>query len=263
MKNSHSLLVLEPPYAMVRWLRDDAPAMGSVLLVDAAIRDVTMADLRVTMDVTPWCPVCVLSAKRLGGRGVRRIPRSCQVASLDTLADPAAAILRAVDDRPRPTPSTLVEWIVRRARAHAVGRTLSDLFSRPLLSRTEASFLSYPVREHLATLGTWSAIDWQYAAQFAEYAADRTSLNRLLLDPVGSRDTLQRMQELLGIDEQQFRASHGWEWVLEASLRRSGFFETRVPDVRRLTDRRSAVAAIAAGQPAFARPRYSDRRQIA
>ena len=108
-----------------------------------------------------------------------------------------------------------------------VGRTLSDLFSRPLLRKVEAAYLPYQVRDHLAMLGSWSAVDWQHAAQFAEYAADRTSLNRLLsADDVASLETRQRMRDLLGVAEREFHAAHGWEWVLEASLRRAGFFET-------------------------------------
>lgn len=232
---------------MVRWLRDDAPAMGSVLLVDTIMRNPSMADLREIMDVAPWCPVCVLSDIRLGGRGTRRIPRTCQVAGLDTHVDPTGAILRAVDDRPRPTPSTLVEWLVRRTRVHAIGRTMSDLFSRSLLSRTEASFVPFQVRDHLAMMGSWSAVDWQHAAQFAEYAADRTSLNRLLsATDSASVETRQRMEALLGVTAREFHDAHGWEWVLELSLRRSGHFDSVARDVRRLAMRRSAVS-VAAG----------------
>lgn len=249
---------------MVRWLRDDAPAMGSVLLIDTVIRDTSIPDLRMTMDVAPWCPVCVLSDRRLGGRGVKRIPRTCQVAGLDTLEDATSAILRAVDDRPRPTPSTLVEWIVRRTRVHAVGRTLSDLFSRPLLRKVEASYLPYQVNDHLAMLGSWSAVDWQHAAQFAEYAADRTSLNRLLsATDVASLETRQRMQDLLGVSEREFHAAHGWEWVLEASLRRAGYFDTSARTFRRNANRRSSIAAIAPAVPAYAMAGMTDRRQIA
>ena len=105
MNNSLSLLVLEPPYAMVRWLRDDAPAMGSVLLIDTVIRDTSIPDLRSTMDVAPWCPICVLSDQRMGGRGVKRIPRTCQVTGLNTTDDATNAKLRGETPRPRATPA--------------------------------------------------------------------------------------------------------------------------------------------------------------
>ena len=266
MNNSHTLLVLEPPYAMVRRLRDDAPAMGSVLLIDTFLSDTSIPHLRTSMDVAPWCPVCVLSERRLGGRGVKRIPRMCQVAGLDTIDDATGAILRAVDDRPRPTPSTLVEWIVKRTRVHAVGRSLSDLFSRPLLRKAEVGYLPYQVRDHLAMLGSWSALDWQHAAQFAEYAADRTSLNRLLsaTDPA-SVETRQHMYDLLGVAEREFHAAHGWEWVLEASLRRAGFFEVSAKSFRRMSNRRSAMPArpMAGGMVAIGSQAFGDRRAIA
>ena len=74
MNNSLSLLVLEPPYAMVRWLRDDAPAMGSVLLIDTVIRDTSIPDLRSTMDIAPWCPICVLSLWVMNAHRLLRFP---------------------------------------------------------------------------------------------------------------------------------------------------------------------------------------------
>jgi hypothetical protein len=258
MTNTHSLLVLEPPYNVVRWLRDDSPAMGSILLMDILARTPSPAEMRTVTDVAPWCPVCVLSSHRIGGRGQRRIPRTCVVVGLEHAPDPTAAILRAVDDRPRPTPSTLVEWIVKRTRCHSVGRTLSDLFTRPLLRKTEAAYLPYAVREQLAQLGSWSAVDWQHAAQFAEYAADRTSLTRMLgATDAASVDTRLRMNDLLGVNEQQFREAHGWEWVLELALRRSGFFELVTRNVHRLAARRMPVPA-AAARPAYGRE-YGER----
>ncbi|MFN8571427.1 MAG: hypothetical protein U0132_05170 [Gemmatimonadaceae bacterium] len=264
MSSPLPLLVLEPPYAMVRWLRDDAPPMGSVLLVDTVMRAPSMSDLRAMMDVAPWCPVCILTDRRIGGRGTRRVPRTCQVVGLDGQGDGTNAILRSVDDRPRPTPSTLVEWIVRRTKIHAIGRTLSDLFSRPLLRRVEAGYLPFQARDHLAMLGTWNALDWQHAAQFAEYAADRTSLNRLLSDSAPCAvETRERMQDLLGVSDREFHVAHGWEWVLELSLRRSGCFEQGAKDFRRMVQRRSAMPVRSTGLPAYAMRESSGQRQIA
>ena len=257
MNNTHSLLVLEPPYAMVRWLREDSPAMGSILLMDMLARTPSPAEMRNVTEIAPWCPVCVLSPRQIGGRGQRRIPRTCVVVGLESIPDPTAAILRAVDDRPRPTPSTLVEWIVKRTRCHSVGRTLSDLFTRPLLRKTEAAYLPFTVREQLAQLGNWSAVDWQHAAQFAEYGADRTSLTRLLAaDDLAAHDTRERMTELLGVTETQFREAHGWEWVLELSLRRSGFYELGARSYRRMAARRMPMPA---AMPAYAGRQYGER----
>lgn len=249
---------------MVRWLRNDAPPLGSVILFDAGQQDASIPDVRATIDVAPWCPVCVLSERRMGRRGTKRIPRTCQVAGLDRVDDATAAILRAVDDRPRPTPTTLVEWIVRRTRFHAAGRTLSDLFSRPLLRRSDAAYLPYQAREHLSMLGTWSAVDWQHAVEFAEYAADRTALNRLLsAADASSCETRQRMTDLLGVSDRDFHAVHGWEWVLEASLRRAGFFDASARDLRRMANRRSALPGMTARTPAYASREFGERRAIA
>jgi hypothetical protein len=260
MNNTSSLLVLEPPYAMVRWLREDSPAMGSILLMDILSRTPAPAEMRSVTDVAPWCPVCVLADRRIGGRGTRRIPRTCVVVGVESAPDATAAILRAVDDRPRPTPSTLVEWIVKRTRCHSVGRTLSELFTRPLLRKTEAAYLPYTLREQLALLGSWTALEWQHAAQFAEYAADRTSLKRLLsADDPSSRDTRHRMHDLLGVTEREFHEAHGWEWVLELALRRSGFFELGARNYRRMPTRRMPVPGVAAALSAYASREYGER----
>ncbi|MBK6307440.1 MAG: hypothetical protein IPF47_17590 [Gemmatimonadetes bacterium] len=39
---------------------------------------------------------------------------------------------------------------------------------------------------------------------------------------------------MLGLSEREFHQRFGWEWVLEASLRRSGFFERKGKVVRAL-----------------------------
>lgn len=162
-------------------------------------------------------------------RTVRRLPRTCVVFAMDE-GDGGEAILRAVAARPRPTPSDLVEWVLRRTRLPALGRVLSDLFSRPPLRRADASLLGFHGREPLRQLGEWGPAEWQAAATLAELAADRTLLNRILASENDSAAEMRRlMQERLGVTEREFHQRYGWEWVLEASLRNSGFFERRQP----------------------------------
>ncbi|MBK6307439.1 MAG: hypothetical protein IPF47_17585 [Gemmatimonadetes bacterium] len=152
--NTSSLLILEPPYQMARRLHDVSPDLGSVALLDALERRPSTNDVKAQMDVAPWCPLCILADGDSGMRSTRRLPRTCVVFGLAD-ADGASAILRAVAARPRPTPSDMVEWLVRRTRASTLSRTLADLFTRPALRRNEVSFLPYTVREQLRLLGDW------------------------------------------------------------------------------------------------------------
>ncbi len=222
-----SLLILEPPYRMARRLNDLSPELGSVALLDACHRRPTTHDVKSELEVAPWCPLCILTGEDSGMRATRRLPRTCVIFGLADVegADP---ILRAVAARPRPTPSDLVDWLVKRTRLSTLSRTLSDLFTRPALRRNEVSFLPYSVREQLRQLGDWGALEWQRAGALADLAADRTALNRVVAaDESSAADARRWMHELLGLTEREFHARVGWEWVLEASLRRSGFFDRK------------------------------------
>ncbi len=222
-----SLLILEPPYRMARRLHELSPDLGSVALLDACERRPTTHDVKAELDVAPWCPLCIIAGEDSGMRATRRLPRTCVVFGLADV-DGADPILRAVAARPRPTPSDLVEWLVKRTRLSTLSRTLSDLFSRPAMRRNEVSFLPYTVRDQLRQLGEWGALEWQRSAALADLAADRTALSRVVAaDEPPAAEARRWMHELLGLTEREFHARVGWEWVLEASLRRSGFFDRK------------------------------------
>ena len=228
------LLILEPPYQMARRLHDLSPELGSVALLDAVETRPSTSDIKGQMDVAPWCPLCILTDEDSGMRSTRRLSRTCVVFGLDT-ADAAGAILRAVATRPRPTATDLVEWLVRRTRLPTLSRTLADLFTRPAITRKELSYLPHSVREPLSQLGDWSALEWQRSALLADLASDRSAVNRLVsADDELAGETRRWMYDLLGVSEREFHQRFGWEWVLEASLRRAGFFDRQVAGVRRL-----------------------------
>lgn len=229
-----SLLILEPPYQVARRLHDVSPELGSVALLDAAQRRPTTSDVKSQLDVAPWCPLCILAEQDSSMRSARRLPRTCLIYGLSD-GDGASSILRAVAARPRPTASDLVEWLVKRTRHALLSRTLSELFTRPMLRRHEVSFLPYSIREQLRQLGSWGALEWQRAAALADLAADRTAVNRIVSadEPVAA-ETRRWIHDLLGLSERTFHERYGWEWVLEASLRRSGFLERRVTGIRSL-----------------------------
>ncbi|MEO6443640.1 MAG: hypothetical protein ABIZ91_01100 [Gemmatimonadaceae bacterium] len=238
-----SLLILEPPYQMARRLHETAPGLGAVALLDAVARRPSTHDVKGQMDVAPWCPLCIIADEDSGVRPTRRLPRTCVVFDLVN-EDGAAPILRAVASRPRPTPSAMVEWIVKRTKVPTVSRTLSDLFSRPALRRAEVGFLPYSVRDQLRLLGDWGPLEWQRVAVLVDLASDRTLLNRVVAaDDAAAEDSRHWMRELLGTTEREFHARYGWEWVLESSLRNAGFFERRSKGVRTLHPMRAAVTA--------------------
>jgi hypothetical protein len=259
---SSSLFILDPPYVMARRLQTEEPALGAVALFDAVIERPTTNDVKGQMDLAPWCPLCLLADMDSGMRSTRRLPRTCVVFGLDE-ADGASAILKAVSARPRPTPSDMVDWIVRRTHLPSLSRMLSDLFTRPALSKTEVAYLSHTVKEQLRQLGEWGPVEWQRAIQLADLASDRSLLNRVMAaDDTNAIEMRHWITELLGLSERHFHDRYGWEWVLEASLRRSGFFEQTVRGVRPL-HARTAVVPSAEAWGAKGKGRFVARRATA
>jgi hypothetical protein len=229
-----SLFILEPPYVMARRAGDDAPALGAVALLDTMSARPTTNEVKAQMESAPWCPLCLLATPESGVRAARRLPRTCVVFGLDE-GDGASAILKSVADRPRPTPSDLVDWLTRRTRLPGLARTMSDVFSRPTFRRNEAALLPYAVREQVRHLGAWTALEWQQAAMLAELASDRSLLNRTMCAEDDQSQRLRtNMQELLGVAPRDFHDRYGWEWVLESSLRASGFEQRTCRGVRTL-----------------------------
>ncbi|MGQ0766455.1 MAG: hypothetical protein ACT4OZ_12405 [Gemmatimonadota bacterium] len=223
MQATLPLYVLEPPYQQARRTGIDEPSLGSVVLLDAFFERPTSVAIRETMERFPWCPLTLLAERTSGVRATRRLPRTSVVFGLSEI-DGAAAILRSVASRPRPSASDVVTWILRRTRIHTLGRTLSDLFTRPPLRRNEEPLLPFGLRDQLRHLGEWGPLKWQRVMGLVELAADRSALNRAL-SPSGesSAELKESIAGLLGLDETAFRERYGWEWVLESALRRSGF----------------------------------------
>jgi hypothetical protein len=138
----------------------------------------------------------------------------------------------------------MVDWISRRTHLPSLSRMLSDLFTRPALTKKEVAYLPFAIREQLRLLGDWGPVEWQRAIQLADLASDRSLLNRIMAaDDSNSIELRQWINELLGLSDRQFHDRYGWEWVLEASLRRSGFFEQSVRGVRPLHTRTAVVPA--------------------
>jgi len=219
--NRLALYVTAPPFMHVRRLGDGRPPLGSILLADVADRPATAEELRDLFTLAPWCPVCVLLHATHERRRVPRSPRMCSVSTLAG-GGGAASILEAVRDRPRPAPMELAEWLADRVRAPGIRTPLATVFARALAGTDRAPLGSSWSDTPIQTLGTWSASKWQEVARLADLAANREAMGRLLVrrNPA-STQAVNAMRDLLGATEDEYRERAGWEWVLEAAVRRS------------------------------------------
>ena len=224
-----SLYVTAPPFMHVRRLGEGRPPLGSILLADLAERPATAEELRGLFALAPWCPVCVLLHSSAERRRVPRSPRMCSVSSLEG-GGGASSILAAVRDRPRPAPMEMAEWLADRARCAALRAPLATLFGRAMTSNSRTGLGSTWSDTPVTPLGVWAGSLWQDVARLADLAANREAMARLLgrRNPAGAQ-ALRSIEELLGVTEDEFRERAGWEWVLEAAVRRSREQQLDVP----------------------------------
>lgn len=220
-------MIIEPPYAAARRNPEQAPPLGSIVLIDCLDVRPTSAQLKPIVDSAPWCPVCILAADRWEVRHVRRTARVTVIFSLDDGAGGTCGILSAVQSRPHTAPGDVADWIVGRTRMPSLRRTLVDLFTRPLMTRAEALRLPWSVREQLALLGEWDACDWQLMWHVTE-AASRGDARAIVVPELDAR-----ADELLGLEMSARAQLAGWEWIPETALRCAGFFSNERLDARR------------------------------
>jgi hypothetical protein len=216
-----SLYVTAPPFMHVRRLGEGRPPLGSILLADVADRPATAEELRALFTLAPWCPVCVLLHASSERRRIPRSPRMCSVSSLEG-GGGAGSILTAVRERPRPAPMEMAEWLADRARCAALRAPLATLFGRAITSNSRTGLGSTWSETPIPPLGAWAGSKWQEVARLADLAANREAMGRLLTrrNPAGTQ-AVRFIDELLGATEDEFRERAGWEWVLEAAVRRS------------------------------------------
>src|SRR5690348_15422955 len=216
-----SLYVTAPPFMHVRRLGEGRPPLGSILLADVADRPATAEELRDLFALAPWCPVCVLLRSTAERRRIPRSPRMCSVSSLQG-GGGAGSILEAVRDRPRPAPMELADWLADRVKCSGIRMPLTTLFARAIATSARSGLGSTWTDAPISALGTWSGTTWQEVARLADLAANREAMGRLLVrrNPA-SLQAVSAIHDLLGSTEEEFRERAGWEWVLEAALRRS------------------------------------------
>ena len=242
-----SLYVTAPPFMHVRRLGDGRPPLGSILLADVADRPATAEELRDLFSLAPWCPVCVLLHNTAERRRIPRSPRMCSVSSL-TGGGGAGSILEAVRDRPRPAPMEMAEWLADRVRCPGIRTPLATLFGRAMSGAGATGLGSTWSETPIEPLGRWPGSTWQGVARLADLAANREAMGRFLVkrNPAAS-EAINAMRELLDATEEEFRERAGWEWVLEAAVRRAreqqlevvgtlGVVRTTTPDLPRSID---------------------------
>jgi hypothetical protein len=142
----------------------------------------------------------------------------------------------------------LAEWLADRVRCPGIRTPLATLFGRAMSGAGASGFGSTWSETPIEPLGRWPGSTWQEVARLADLAANREAMGRFLVkrNPA-SAEAVNAMRELLGATEEDFRERAGWEWVLEAAVRRAreqtlevvgtlGVVRTTAPDIPRSVD---------------------------
>jgi hypothetical protein len=116
----------------------------------------------------------------------------------------------------------LAEWLSDRVRCAGIRTPLATLFGRAITNGGRTPFGSTWTDAPITSLGNWTGTQWQEVARLADLASNRETMSRLLMRrSSASVQAVSGIEELLGATEEEFRERAGWEWVLEAALRKS------------------------------------------
>lgn len=222
--------LLTPPYQC--WTAPTGRCgLGAVLFHDLDGGTESVADAADHQRECPWCPPCIRIAPGADSSAMDfvhetgALPGIVPGGSSRCLPSPTA-ILTALERRRPPSVPTITGYVVLRLGCHTLRDALIDAMSHqsePTHART--------VRRRLAGLGRWRPWEWHRIAGMAltRSRADLT-VDRLAAQAGTEPRSLRRwIRELLGVDPDAFRRWPGWEWIVEAGLRRGGYLAAPAP----------------------------------
>jgi hypothetical protein len=233
-----ALYVLEPssskpyPYQSSR-----VPALGSMLVCNLEADVVALAQAYSCHAKFPWCPIAVVLPPRLHlDSGVLEAfePHPGALAPLvagwTSIEADADQLRSAIIRRPLPSGSTVAGYVRRRTNRADVSATLETCLSSGLQHQTASQVTSRStLGRHLRSFGPLKPHDWVgigYVVHTLWAAAAKgahTVEGAALRTGVDPRTLRTRLQRYCGCGYPQARMCHGWEWVVEAALRRSGY----------------------------------------
>ncbi len=226
---SNGVSIIEPPYRDLVSLVGRLPVLGAVALAQVDGRHGLSPQLTELLEQAPWTVPCIVVAPSAVSASVLQSIWSLPVqpavlipADPRTRVTPAAAVAAALT-RPRPTPAHLVAYVVRRTNSVVLGQTLDQIWNpRPTLGGANAE---RTVRYRLRRLGHYGSHDWIRIHRMVRLKSEGLGMTveeQAHLVGTEARTLRSWVARYLGMPMKTFRATAGWEWVLELALRRGG-----------------------------------------
>jgi hypothetical protein len=189
----------------------------------------------------PWCPVVLVSRSAELDHTVRvvidQLDMTPAILTLPGEANILApnTILTAVNGREKPTSDRLAGYVVTRTGRPEVRLALEECFRRGMSDESALGHYSRStLGRRLQGFGPLKPHDWTGLARAlslmlgsgAPEELPRGALVRLSqaysIDP---RTVRAHIRQFTGMTFEQARERPGWEWVIEAGLRREGYLE--------------------------------------
>lgn len=226
------LRLLTTPFVALRaWPGEPAP-VGSIVVADVRPGIPALAQALRAQRTAPWCPVCLVIDGSLSAEELccfEPWPNSFAFAlSAGGSGWPAPeSIMRAIRARPRPNGSHIARYVAHRSGVPKLETLLkSHLFtpdagphrSPRTVARycTELGTLLPHEWSRLRELVGWILESWECGGSFQHNAAHAG---------IDQRTMRRWLNRLLGISLAEATEIPGWEWILEAALRRSGYID--------------------------------------
>jgi hypothetical protein len=225
---------LEHPYQAWRLLGSRLPELGGIIICDLRAGRQPYESLSSLALTAPWCPTCALVPTRLPFRKLievlESLPRSCLKLPIelgDTQPQPRW-LLAEVTRRPAPTPAQIAEYIARRVSCSWLFPTFAACLQRGADSGASRSYLSRKLKNR----PPFTARDWAAVGQLVSVLqSTRWPAGRLArehgLDPRTLRAWVARY---LGLPWNTAQQLVGWEWIVEAALRRGKYVPDRLSE---------------------------------
>jgi hypothetical protein len=231
---SEKLRELHPPYASFSYDATVIPTLGSVFTLDMSDAETGLEEAILWQSRAPWCPLVLILGSTFLSAGIIELLSQLHgpmgFVSISQRPSPEIdEILNAVRARPTPTPSTVFSYVANR-----VGKaSLRDLLTESLALAAEPRCGPLPksvrrVSRQLRALGPLGIPDWNRLSKLALLSGLRhVQVEELArLQGVEPRTFRAQVRRYTGVSPRSFREWVGWEWVVEAALRRWGYLET-------------------------------------
>ncbi len=224
-----TLWVIDPEAEEVRPFGSASiPPLGSVLVhrwnAIAQIDRVTNLRKR----HLPWCPLVIISPALAGDS---RVPPSTSIEWGRPGLPPREVVLDAVAKRTLPDASTLAGYVARRLELPDIEPLLAVTFD---VSGTQVWRQLVGERRRFYQLfepfAPFRPSDWATLARLVTLTGAEGREVIALASRAGALAGLESLVgRLLGCEVAEFVKRVGWEWVVEAALRRAGYLEDRAP----------------------------------